>query len=248
MSQKIIRWKAWLKRVPGLAPLVRLCRILVNQSYRSEWLLQREKPDNLFQPVSQTSFDRYPRIFSFVKVQLSDIPAPRLLSFGCSTGDEVFTLRQYFPLAEIVGIDINSRSIARCRKRQTQSGDTGLRFELAGSPEAEPESYYDAIFCMAVLRHGNLNVSKPQNCSHLIRFNDFEKTVSDLCCVLKPGGLLVIRYSNFRFEDTIASTGFETVFSAEVMEPENTPLYGPDNQSLANLVYKDTVFYKRKIS
>jgi SAM-dependent methyltransferase len=241
--------KTRLKKIPGLVKLVRLGRILADPAYRSEWLLRRAKPANLFQPVSLTRFDRYPHIFSFVKDRLSGVAAPRLLSFGCSTGEEVFTLRKYFPHAEVVGMDINPRSIAVCRKRHARSGDPRIRFELASSAEAEPESYYDAIFCMAVLRHGDAGVSRPENCACLICFDDFEKTVHGLCRVLRPGGFLIIRHSNFRFADTTAAADFDVALAvAPKGQGEATPLYGRDNRLLADCVYHDTVFRKRGAS
>ena len=113
------RWKSKLKKIPGLVPLVRLCKFICNPQFRSEYRLKRNGAHNLFQPYGTTFVDRYPRIFTFVKDQLANTAAPRLLSFGCSTGEEVFTLRRYFPQAEIVGIDINPRSIAHCRKQLT---------------------------------------------------------------------------------------------------------------------------------
>jgi len=239
--------KSRLKKIPGLVTLVRMARILFIPAYRSEWLLRREKPDNLFQPVTLTRLNRYPRIFTFVQEQLSAVEAPRLLSFGCSTGEEVFTLRRYFPQAEIVGLDINRRSIETCRKRQKRSGDAHIRFEWAASASGEPDESYDAIFCIAVLRHGDAGVSRPDDCTHLIRFEDFERTVEEFCRLLKPGGYLTICHSNFRFADTGIAADFEVVPGIEPVQPtEATPLYGRDNRLLANAFYDDTVFRKRK--
>lgn len=241
-------WKAELKKVPGLVRLVRLCRIMVSPGYRSEWLLNRHRPDNLFQPYGTTRIDRFPFFFDFVRNQLSDIATPRLLSFGCSTGEEVFTLRRYFPQAEIVGIDINPRSIAVCRNKLGKSREPAIRFELAGSPDAEPEAFYDAVFCMAVLRHGELGACHPEVCDHLIRFLDFEKTVISLCRCLKTGGYLVILGSNFRFCDTVAANGFDTVYSvAENVPRKDTPLYDPENRKLADGIYNEVIFRKKEI-
>lgn len=210
MLLKNPRWKARLKKVPGLVRLVRLCRIIGDSGYRSEWRLKRDKPDNLFQPYSLTGFD-HPHIFAFVCDRLSAHSASRLLSYGCSTGEEVFTLRNYFPQAEIVGIDINPRSIHICRKQLERGGATRIRFKLARSPDAEPDGCYDAVFCLSVLRHGELGASHPESCDHLIRFIDFEKTVESLCRSLKLGGYLILRGSNFRFCDTVAAIEFDTV-------------------------------------
>lgn len=244
-TSKAAHLKASLKKIPGLVKLARLCKVLVSPSYRSVWRLKHSKPENLFQPYGTTKHDRCPGIFTFVREQLSGIASPRILSFGCSTGEEVFTLREYFPQAGIVGIDINPHSIAVCRKRFARTPDSRIRFKLANSPAVEPESFYDAVFCMSVLRHGDLGASNAQSCAHLIRFADFEKTVAGFCRCLKPGGYLVIRGSNFRFTDTATATGFEAVFSVEAKFRADTPLYGLDNRRLPDIPYNDVVFLKR---
>src|ERR1039458_4358709 len=64
-------WKSKLKKLPGLVPLVRLCRILCSPKCRSEWLLKRAKPNNLFQPYSNTKPERHPDFFAFVREQFS---------------------------------------------------------------------------------------------------------------------------------------------------------------------------------
>ena len=107
----------------------------------------------------------------------------------------------------------------------------------------EATSRYDAIFAMAVFRHGDLNSSPPpKSCKHRIRFADFERSVMDLSRALKPGGLLAIKYAMFRFTDTFAATGFETVL--RVNAPGNFPLFGRDDFLLPDEDYPDVVFRK----
>lgn len=228
-------------------PLVRLCRIVGNPAYRSEWMIKRSGAHNLFQPYGLTFVNRYPGIFNFVTERLSEVATPRVLSFGCATGAEVFTLRRYLPGAEIVGIDINSRSIAKCKKQLRRMRDQAIRFELASSTEMEADACYDAIFCMAVLRHGDLGASRAENCSELIRFADFERTVTGLARCLKPGGYLTIRHTNFRFSDTSVAENFDVILDLKDKPSPNTPIYGPDNRLLVGAVYTDVVFRKRKI-
>lgn len=243
----VMSLKEIFKKIPGLVRLVRLFRLCIYPARRSEWLLQRRNPENLFQPYGQTGFNRYPGIFSFITKRLSGTSAPRLLSFGCSTGEEVFTLRRYFPHAEIVGIDINPRSIAICNKKRASLFDEQLRFELAESTRDQPTACYDAVFCMAVLRHGNLGASRVENCSDWIRFEDFEKMVTDFCRVLKPGAYLILRHSNFRFADTRIAAEFDVVLSDKIHEArKDTPLYGRDDRLLADAVDCDIVFRKRE--
>lgn len=243
---RMARVRAALKKIPGLVRLVRLCRLIFHPRYRSEWLLQRTRPDNLFQPYGTTRFDRWPKIFGFIHERLADVPESTLLSFGCSTGEEVFTLRRYFPQAKIVGIDINPRSIAVCQSKLLKSRDKNIQFKQASSTDLESTASYDAIFCMSVLRHGKLGASAPESCEHIIRFSDFEKMVTDLCRCLKPGGYLVLLGSNFRFCDTSIASEFEAVFNTSEIKPsKDTPIYGSNNMKIENGIYSETIFRKK---
>lgn len=241
--------KAALKQVPGLTALFRFGRSVFDPVYRSEQRLIRAQPDMLFQPYARTSFDRHPDIFAFVRAALPGEAPLRILSYGCSTGEEVFTLRHYFPTAEIVGMDINPHSIALCRSKQEQSQDTRLRFVCAATPQEEKASTYDAVFCLSVLRHGELGVNRPDRCDHLIRFADFEQMVGMLSRCLKPGGYLAMAGSNFRFADTRAARDFEVVYRwSEVAPRSDTPIYGPDDRLLANAIYNDMIFHKKVVA
>jgi SAM-dependent methyltransferase len=218
-------------------------RFTTDRTYRGVWLLRLRRPAGAFQPFNDTREDRYPRIFAFVQSRLGGECAGRLLSFGCSTGEEVFSLRRYFPRASIKGIDINPGNIAICRKRLKAAGDPGISFATAASTAEEETDSYDAIFCMAALRHGELGLSGAKSCFHLIRFEDFARTVEDFARCLKPGGLLVIRHSNFRFRDAPASAGFETILQVPYPAAK-TPIFGPDNRLMEGETYPDTVFRK----
>lgn len=192
--------------------------------------------------VNDTLRDRYPDIFNFVQSQLGAANKVKILSYGRSTGDEVFSLRQYFPNATIKGIDINLANIAVCRRRLKQSPDADIAFAAARSTDAEPSGSHDAIFCMAVLRHGSLGLPGVTRCDHLLRFEDFARAVADFKRCLKPGGLLIVRYSNFRLSDAPAGRAFETIL--QLPTGARTPLFGPDDRLLPDCEYPDTVFRK----
>jgi SAM-dependent methyltransferase len=212
---------------------------------RSLWALRLARPDNLFQPYPDTYPDRYPRIFEFVRNELRGARDVRLLSFGCSTGEEVFSLRRYFPAAEIRGIDINPLHIAISRKRRRAAGDRRMSFAVAGSAEGEPAASFDAVFCMAVFRHGELSRTNAATCDHHITFEAFERTVAELARCVKEGGFLVVQHSNFRFCDTRLAEEFEPVLSVDHGHyEEGLPLYGPDNRRLDVPSYGEVVFQK----
>jgi SAM-dependent methyltransferase len=224
----------------------RLWRLATDPTFRHVLRLSTRPPKEAFQPTNVTKADRYPRIFGFVQSTLGADNPVNILSFGCSTGEEVFSLRGYFPRATIKGIDINPGNIAVCRKRLKRSGDAGLSFEVAASTAGEAAASYDAIFCMAVLRHGGLGRPGVTRCDHLLRFADFAAAIDDFRRCLKPGGLLAIRYSNFRLCDTPVAGDFETVFSVDYPKQiKGPPIFGPDHRLMQGVKYPDTVFRKK---
>lgn len=234
---------------PGLVirALRKLWRMAIDPPFRHVTWFHLMRPKGVFQPVNDTSADRYPGIFSFVQSQLGADSALNILSVGCSTGEEVFSLRHYFPkAAAIKGIDINAGNIAVSRRRLKQAPDSAISFATAGSTRAEPEAAYDAIFCMAVLRHGGLGAPGVTRCDHLIRFEDFAKAVEDFKRCLKPGGLLIIRHSNFRLCDAPAAADFEAVLRVPYPSAgRRPPIFGPDNRLMPGVEYADTVFRKK---
>jgi len=237
--------RAALKRIPLMPQLVTLGRWVASPQLRAIRRLQRAPRSGLFQPSPKTMPDRYPQFFEYARSALHDMPTPRLLSYGCSTGDEVFSLHSYLPHAVVTGIDINPYSIEICRRRLRARPSPNIHFTCAASPEAEPESHYDAIFCMAVLRHGDLMAAPPDTCMPLFDFAKGEALVTALARCLKPGGLIVFWNVHFRFCDTRVAEQFDVVFADPRHPKANFPLYGADNRRLDVPAYCDAVFRKR---
>ncbi len=198
----------------------------------------------LFQPGLRTLDDRYPDIFRFVRDQIADAPTVRLLSFGCATGAEAFTLRRYFPTAQIKGVDISADAIAECRRRWSADGqDPGLSFEQASSAAAEPAEAYDAVFAMAVYRHGALN-DGPPHCDPLIDFARFERSIALLARCLRPGGLLIIRHSFFRFNDCAIAGEFRQIMTCDAPDDPPDVAYDRHNRLTARDATEEGVFQK----
>lgn len=205
----------------------------------------RSRPGQ-FQAYSHTLPDRYPWLFQFTAQQLRATRDLRLLSFGCSRGDEVLTLRGYFPDAEIKGIDIDPANITQCRQRIDQLRDTRASFAVAATTEAEPTESYDAIFCLAVLCLGDLTTNAARRCDPRLYFSEFERVVTDFSRCLKPSGLLLLHTTNFRFADASVSRDFDTLLEAtpEQMAPDLQ--FGRDNLLLPGPRYRAVAFRKRE--
>ena len=221
-----------------------LRQLVTSTTVRRSWSLRLTRPANLFQPHNDTQLDRYPEVFVNLRRWIGDSGDVRLLSFGCSTGEEVLSLRHYFPSAYVKGIDISRGNIADCNRRKRRLGDERLEFQRASTSQPEVSGRYDAILCMAVFRHGDLGVDHPESCSHRITFEAFEATITDLARCLKPGRYLVIEHSNFRFSDTAVAAQFQCVWRRPCTpeDRQQTPLFGPDNRLLVPPTCMETVF------
>ena len=219
-----------VRQHPALAALRQVWAYLRHDWVREGVRIRRQRPDNLFQPYGYTSMNRYPRCFAFARDTLGEGSALNLLSFGCSTGEEAFTLARYFPQAQINGIDINARAIAAARAATPPPHADRIRFDVASSAGAEPEGSYDAVFAFAVFRDDALK-DRPPRCDHLLRFADFDQAMSDLARCLKPGGLLFLRHAQFRFADSHAARDFDVALRLQI-DPsgERKPLYGTDDR------------------
>lgn len=158
----------------------------------------------IHQLSAATSFDRYPSLFS----ALAGVSKPaRILSFGCSTGEECASIRKYWPEAEIVGVDINDQSLRLARTRYA--------FADFHHAEALPDlAPFDIVFAMSVLcRHRD--AKDKDDISEVYPFAMFEEAVSSIAGKVAPGGFLVVFNSNYRFEDTKESAEFTPLFLGE---------------------------------
>lgn len=134
-------------------------KMIVDGRYRWETIYKNRPTSHHHQIYTYTSNDWYPVLFSecakyFLNTQNN--PAPKILSLGCSTGEEVFSLAKYMPLATIIGVDINQWCIKQCiRKRENQNHF----FYNKNSTEFANIKDLDAIFCMAVLHRSENRTS-----------------------------------------------------------------------------------------
>jgi 2-polyprenyl-3-methyl-5-hydroxy-6-metoxy-1,4-benzoquinol methylase len=205
----------------------------------------RRRAEGQFQPYNHTLPDRYPWLFDFAAAKLWDMAAPRLLSFGCSIGEEVFSLRRRLPAAAIKGIDIDPANIAACLTRASRANDVQMAFEVGSSAQHERRDHYDAVFCLAMLCHGDLTVSGARRSKPLMRFRDFEQTVTDLARCVKPRGLLFLHTTNFRFCDTTAAQGFDVVLEARPDQMAPDLLYDREGRLMSGKLYLPVGFRKR---
>jgi SAM-dependent methyltransferase len=172
------------------------------------------------QRAVHTALDRYPEVFAaaanFGRTMLADGDTRplRILSFGCSTGEECFSLRQYFPDAAIYGCDINKAVLAIAAGRQRHGGIT---FFHSSSQTLAEHGPFDIVFCMSSLCLFP-EADRPSGENGTFPFSAFDNLVSEIDRNLRPGGLLVVYNASYPFKLSRVATHYDVVEADVVVE------------------------------
>lgn len=226
ISRRLQRAMPFLGRAPGARGLARSVRYLIDGAFRDESHLRLFHDEELFQATGHTWFGRYPHLFACLADRLAGEAEPRILSFGCSTGEEVAMLRKAVPRARITGMDISARNLRLARRR---FADPNIAFVRASRVEQAVDGPLDAIMCMAVLQRSELTELRPQDCSAYLTFDKFERAILDIDRHLRPGGLLALHHTNFRLADTRVGGDYEPILCS-LPRGKDRARYGPDNR------------------
>lgn len=240
-SDSFPRVRRLVRMVPGGWALGNLLRQLASPSRREIARLQEAEAERLFQPFPVTFEERYPDLFDALALRLGGLAQPRILSFGCSSGEEVRALSRRLPNARIVGLDLNRRAIASARKADPK-GD----YRVGSAPEAGER--FDAVLAMAVFRHGTLAAERPDSCASILPFSRFAAGIAALDACIEPGGWLGIYHAQFRFCDTATFAHYEAdPLTMADFDPQPL-LYGPDDGRLDGVSEARVLFQKASTS
>ncbi|HET6167505.1 MAG TPA: class I SAM-dependent methyltransferase [Marmoricola sp.] len=235
-----------LRRLPGWHSLVLARQLVAGGEPRQNAVARILRPDNLFQPQGTTAYGRYAEELEAAKDALAT-STPDILSFGCSSGEELLTLRAHFPTARIRGLDVNPVAVRAARKLVHGAGeDATISVAKAGDASGEPAEAYDLVLALAVFRHPSLNAAPPR-CDDVLDFARFEATVAGLSACVRSGGILMLRHANFRFGDCAVAADYEPVLVGlpSANESTVTPLYDRANRRVEAATRDDGLWRKR---
>ena len=215
---------------------------LTDGTYRSVALVRCLRPGAVHQTTVLTWLDRYPQIFRACREYFGQRHDLRLLSFGCSTGEEVLTLRAYFPSAWITGAEINRRSLAACR---AQMVDDRTSFVYSTRRAIRARGPFDAIFCMAVLQRTPHTVEGEgiTSLQDIYPFEKFERQISELDSLLRPGGLLIVHHAQYRVRDTTVGARY-TLLTVPDLPPDRLPLFDRNSVLIPGGTRDGSIFVK----
>ena len=195
--------------------------------------------NGLLQSAPTTQLNRHPDIFEALGARFKDEPI-RLLSFGCSTGEECQSLSTYLPNATIIGVDVNKKSI---EKAKSKFASEKLSFYHIEAKSLHTLGKFDVITAISVLcRYPESKLI--QNIDSVFPFSIFEMSVGYLDQVLNPKGYLFIRSSNFRFMETEYHKKYEVIFFQGQRQPEMFPKFNKINSRLKDFEEREELFQK----
>ena len=219
-------------------------RFLTNKEYRSVVCMQIFHPKDVHQTTQLTCLNRYPEIFAACRQYFQGIGKSniRILSFGCCTGEEVVTLREYFPEAEIVGAEINKYSLDICRKRKL---DEKITFIESSHKNITAHGPYDAVFCMAVLQRTPHVIEKKNitDLSKIYPFEKFEKQIDELDSYIKKDGLLIVHITQYDLGDADIASKYEAYGNYGY----SCGLFDKNNKLVAIDEKRNSIFVKKNI-
>lgn len=243
-SRPVSRIRALLRRLPGAKNLATCYRHLIDPLQRERSRLLRRYSDRVYQLGGRTAPDRYPHLFAALRDQLEDEPAPRILSFGCSSGDEVLSLRHYLPRAVLSGIDVNR---VRLRQACQKVHDPRIRLTVAASIAEAGGGIFDAIVCLSVLHRSPLLHDWPTDCRPHMTFASFERAILDFDSHLAPGGLLLLYHTSFRFMETKAACRYTPLYLVDPLSHDLNKHYDRDNQPILEPREERFGLYRKEI-
>lgn len=216
-------------------------RFFAIPSYRSRILSSVRFKKHHHQFSNYTQINRYPDLFEMAKQKFDTIEHPKILSFGCSTGEEVASLSRYIPHASIVGIDINTWCLKEANRKYASEN---RRFFHSLSSEFLSLKDFDAIFCLAVFQHPENRHNKNRTES-AYPFEQFENQLKELDIKLKSKGLFFIDHCDFNFLETNLMPNYQIAPFDGNQKIRQRPIFNKKNQKLSDSQNLFRVYQKK---
>ncbi len=154
-----------------------------------------------------TKENRFPKIFESAK-QLQPT-AQRIMSFGCSTGEEAMTLAELFPAAEVVGVDIDFTSVKAARENNRFKD----RVYFHTDPGATGK--YDLVTCLMVL----FSLDKP------VPLESWKAAIRQIDKHVNLGGVVILYTSEYDFGEVEVCENYEVIREWKRTHPRNKKKY-----------------------
>lgn len=205
---------------------------------------QQNSNDSATHQVSVTSFDeRYTAIFTALDRALN-MPAPKVLSFGCSDGFEPNDLAtRHFHHGHIVGCDIDEEALRIAQICNLYPARVTIT--AANRESLKAFQPFDAVTAMAVLCRWP-DTREMEDISAFYPFDKFDEAISYLVSLLRPGGLLCVYNANYLVRETSSMEYLEEVVDHKLIpKTQQVKLFHANGRPLKVQELSGVIFRKR---
>ena len=197
------------------------------------------------QYLTNTAPNRYPDVFRTLRARVEQLRGSdlgqgelRILSFGCSIGFEMMTLRAYFPEASIFGCDTSREALRQAQRNLRE--DPGIVF--FSTPQAiDAFGPFDIILAMSVLCRFPAS-SQVENLAPIFPFRSFEMLTTNLARNLRPGGLFCLVNANYLFCALDVAPEFRPVRCSLIHSNGFVDKFAADGRRLTTTFRKKSLF------
>lgn len=194
--------------------------------------------NTVIQLVNYTYPGRHPDLFTFAQNFFKEKDVVNALSFGCSVGDECISILNYLPTSKITGIDINRKNITIASKKNSNPNIEFIHADILDFQFPEKRQF-NVIFILSVL------CIEPEarfynGIEKLFSFDLFERIIVKLDEYLLKGGLIIIRNSNYLFEDS----SIAGKYTALMGQPTDFPTFDKSGTKVKGPVFVNEIFMK----
>jgi SAM-dependent methyltransferase len=164
------------------------------------------------QTNNSTFYGRYWTETNLLRRYLATDQDVSILSFGCSTGEELLLLRKLFPAARLFGCDYDWSSLLSAR---ALLGRDAVIYD-SGKTDIARHGPFDIIVCNSVLLSHTVHGPDGQSA---LPAEAWLNAVTMLDAALKPGGVLQIINSNIPFRLHPLATQYTPLRSPLILGP-----------------------------
>jgi SAM-dependent methyltransferase len=164
----------------------------------------------------------------------------KILSFGCSTGEEIVTIRSIFPDADVYGCEIEPVALEEAR---ATTGHLATIFK-SDRDAIRDHGPFDLINCASVLC-----LDPPTDMQKLFPPEDFDELLTVLDGALVPGGVLALTNTSYRFYDSPLAPFYDPVRSDIVFNSGFVNIYAHDRRPFLERIRRPSyVAFRRGVA
>lgn len=165
----------------------------------------------------------------------------KVLSFGCSTGEEIVTLKSIFgETADLYGCEIEPVSL------QEAVATTGHLATIFKSDRAAIRDHgpFDLINCASVLC-----LNPPTDMNKLFPPEEFDELLTVLDSALRPGGLIALTNASYRLQASPLAPAYDPVRSDIVFSSGFVNIYAHDRRPFLERIRRPSyVAFRRGVA